>query len=79
MSDDVFYEVKRRAKTERRSLGAVTSDLVRRALTATPATGESASTTADERLVARGFRPLPRRGGVVTNEMVNRLREELGE
>ena len=26
-----------------------------------------------------GFRPFPNRGGVVTNELLNRLREEIGD
>jgi plasmid stability protein len=80
LDDDVFYAVKLRAKHQRRSAGAVTSELPRQALTGpaapTPAPEPAA---ADESLLARGFRPLPRRGGAVTNELVNRLRQDIGE
>jgi hypothetical protein len=80
LADDVFSAVKERAKLERRSIGAVTSDLVRAAMTAaSPADAEPRPGSVEASLAARGFRPLPRRGGVVTNEMVNRIREELGE
>jgi hypothetical protein len=34
--------------------------------------------TAEEPLARYGIRPLPHRGGVVTNELVNRIRDEDG-
>ncbi|MDR1442612.1 MAG: hypothetical protein LBJ02_09560 [Bifidobacteriaceae bacterium] len=80
LDDDVFYAIKQRARAEHRSAGEVVSDLVRRALTGAPADiSQDAPSNADSLLEARGVRLLPHRGGIVTNELVNRLREELGE
>jgi hypothetical protein len=79
IEDDLFYAVKERARRERRSAGDVVSDLLRQALTRVD-DGEASVGSAnglDERLRARGIRPLPHRGGVVTNDLVNQLREDL--
>jgi hypothetical protein len=67
LDEDVLLAVKHRARTERRSVGAVLSELARQALTASP----PASTES-----FLGFQPLPKRGGVVTNELIDHLREE---
>ncbi|MDR1295346.1 MAG: hypothetical protein LBK59_10435 [Bifidobacteriaceae bacterium] len=77
LDDDVFYALKQRARAGRKPLGAVASELVRAALTAVPENRELIG--ANDPLAVRGFRPLPKRGGVVTNELINRLREEAGE
>jgi hypothetical protein len=67
LDEDILLAVKHRARTERRSVGAVLSELARKALTASaPASTES----------FLGFQPLPKRGGVVTNELIDQLREE---
>jgi hypothetical protein len=71
IDDDVLRAVKERARREKRTAGAVISELARQALTATPggpAVCESRATY--------GFRPFPKRGVVVTNEVIDRLREE---
>jgi hypothetical protein len=70
IEDDVLYAVKDLARRQSKTVGAVLSGLARRALTQAPesATREPAS--------FYGFRPLPRRGGVISNELVNRLRED---
>jgi len=55
--------------------GRVISDLVRQALT------QPAASTANgvgEPAAVYGFRPFPSRGGVVTNEQVDKLRDEEG-
>jgi hypothetical protein len=70
IDEDILLAVKERAREERRTAGQVISQLAREALNA-PA---PSSTTE-----FFGFRPLPKRGGVVTNELINQLREELGE
>ena len=67
LDEDVLLAVKHRARAEHRSAGAVLSELARMALTESPA----ASTES-----FLGFQPLPRRGGVVTNELIERLRDE---
>ena len=53
----------------RQVTGAVVSELTRRALTAPP------RATREPKAV-RGFRPFPRRGGIVTDEQIDKLREE---
>jgi hypothetical protein len=67
LDDDILLAVKHRARVEHRSAGAVLSDLARKALT------EPAAASTESFL---GFQPLPRRGGVVTNDLIERLREE---
>lgn len=66
IADDVLAAVKELARDGRSTAGEVLSRLARQALTAS--TTEGAVTVA-------GFRPLPKRGNVVTNEHVNAIRE----
>lgn len=69
IDDDVLLVAKERARRERRSAGSVLSELARRGLR-TSSTGDSAR--ADF-----GFEPLPSRGGVVTNDLIDELAKEL--
>lgn len=69
IDDDVLMAAKERARRERRSAGSVLSELARRGLSAT-STGRPAR--ADF-----GFQPLPSRGGVVTNALIDELAEDL--
>ena len=70
IADDVLNAVKERARRERRSAGEVLSELAREALIRGPdrEIGEADG--------FYGFRPLPRRGAVISNALVDRLREE---
>jgi hypothetical protein len=69
IDDDVLRAAKELARREKKTAGAVISDLTRKALTAAP--------QADRRpKAAHGFRPFPRRGAIVTNEQIDKLREE---
>ena len=71
IDDDVLHAAKERARREHRTIGQVLSELARRGLTAPnelPAVAEPRA--------LYGLRPLPRRGGVVTNDLIDRLREE---
>ena len=70
ISDDVLSAAKERAQRERKTTGEVVSELLRYALT-TPQ-----SSSVEEPKSFYGFRPFPSRGGIVTNELINRLREE---
>lgn len=77
VADDVLFAVKERARREKRSAGEVLSDLARDALTG--GTGDRRRGAADE--VAEpdsfyGFEPLPHRGPAVSNELIDRLRED---
>lgn len=69
IDDDVLEAVKSLARKTDRTAGAVLSELARRALTATPAATASPAAVG-------GFVPFPQRGGVVTNELIDRLREQ---
>ena len=71
IADDVLLAVKERARQSRRSAGDVISDLARQALQARSPADEIA-----EGGSFYGFRPLPRRGGTISNELIDRLRDE---
>jgi hypothetical protein len=70
IDDDVLFALKERARRERRTVGEVLSELVRQALTGRAATAPQPSDS------FFGFRPLPHRGRTVSNELIDRLREE---
>jgi len=71
IADDVLQAAKERARRENRTAGEVISELARTALTAPP---PAASGRAPKKL--HGFRPFAKRGGVVTNQRIDRLRED---
>jgi hypothetical protein len=82
ISDDVLFAAKELAQREKKSLGQVISELARRAF-ATPATSYPANSSTpapqvSERLACYGIHPLPKRGGIVTNELIDRLRDADG-
>lgn len=70
IDDDVLAAAKERARREKKTAGEVVSELLRQALTARPAQ------TVREPKAVFGLKPFPSRGGVVTNELINKLREE---
>jgi hypothetical protein len=82
IADDVLFAVKETARREGASVGEVMSRLARQALLSSAAapTGRRKTTVPDTaaRLAKFGITPLPHRGGIVTNEMVNRIRDEEG-
>jgi hypothetical protein len=71
IDDDVLQAARERAKREGKTAGAVVSELARSALTSGPAAAPSAAPRS-----VHGLRPFPKRGGVVTNELIDRLRDE---
>ena len=77
IDDDLLFAVKEVAKRESRSAGEVVSNLLRQSL----AHGGRDDPRAREKgaIAETGFRPFPKRGGVVTNELIDRLREEAGD
>jgi hypothetical protein len=70
IDDDVLHAAKERARREGKTAGEVISQLARAALTA------AASTRGGERNAVQGFRPFPSRGGIVTNDLIDRMRDE---
>ena len=74
IDDDILASVKEMARREGVSTGRIISRLAREALTGKRL---SAAESREEKTVG-GFRPFPSRGVVVSNEDVNRLRDEEG-
>jgi hypothetical protein len=74
IEDPVLDALKELARREGRTAGAVASELIRRALT------QPATTGIQEPAARYGFRPFPVAPSQdhVTNEQVNRLRDDLG-
>jgi hypothetical protein len=70
IASDVLQAAKELARREKKTMGEVISELARNALTAPP----QIPTTRSKSL--HGFRPFPKRGGIVTNELIDRLRED---
>jgi Arc/MetJ family transcription regulator len=76
IDDDVLSAAKQRAAEEKTTAGKVISDLVRQALTQTAA--EVGSAEARHGLLYEdGWYVRPSRGGIVTNELIDRIEEEL--
>ena len=86
IADDVLFAAKEIARREKKPLGQIISDLARRAFAqpefpAGMAGSQPLSARApkvSQRLAAYGIHPLPPRGGIVTNELIDRLRDEEG-
>lgn len=77
ISEDVLFAVKERARRERRSAGEVLSDLAREALTSgARGTSDRDADGSAETESFYGFKPLPHRGPPVSDELIDRLREE---
>ena len=85
IADDVLFAAKEIAHREKKSLGQTISELARRAFTQ-PADSNglhsahvpSGALLASERLASYGISPLPARGGIVSNELIERLRDAEG-
>lgn len=70
IDDDVLRAAKELARRERKTAGRVISELARKGLaSSSPAAARAAKPR-------HGFRPFPKRGGLVTNDLIDRLREE---
>jgi hypothetical protein len=78
IADDVLQAAKERARREKKTAGEVISDLARRALTAPHGSLAADAGSVREPKAVYGLRPFPRRGGVVTNELIDNLRDEDG-
>lgn len=81
IADDVLFAAKEIARRDKKPLGHIISDLARRAFAqsaeGTPVAPTSAAAhTVAEKLAHYGIRPLPARGGIVSNELIDRLRDE---
>lgn len=71
IADDVLQAAKERAHRENKTTGEMISELARRALT----TPQHVSHVREPDAVY-GLRPIAGRGGLVTNELIDRLRAD---
>lgn len=71
IADDVLRAAKEQARREKTTAGKVISDLARRALTEPPAIAAKRPPRA-----RFGIRPFARRGAIVNNDLIDRLRED---
>lgn len=82
IADDILFAAKEMAQREKKSLGQVISELARRSFASTaapyPASVPVAAPQVSERLACYGIHPLPKRGGVISNELIDRLRDAEG-
>lgn len=87
IADDVLFAAKDFARRDKKTLGQVISEWGRKALQspavdqkATKSKAKRALSDEDQRFYDLGFVTLPNREGVtgVTNELVNRIREQEG-
>ena len=69
IDDDVLAAAKERARREHKTAGQVVSELLRQALTVA-----SPSPAVREAPAVYGLQPFPRRGGLVTNDLIDQLR-----
>ncbi len=74
LDDDLLFAIKELAKRESRSAGAVASDLIRRSLDRS--SSHSLPSTEDEAIL--GFEPFRDSREIVTDELVNQIRDEIG-
>lgn len=72
IADDVLRAAKERARHERKTVGQMLSDLARQALTAPREAGVGVK----EPKATYGLRPFASRGGLVTNELIDKLGED---
>lgn len=70
IEEDVLSAAKDLARRERKTAGQVISELARKGLTG------AAASTAREPKAVYGFRPFPREGRIVSNELIDKLRED---
>lgn len=77
IDDDVLIAVKELARKDKVSAGRALSRLARSALSHGPVGAHPARRAAASRS-ALGIEVLPRRGEIITDEHVNRLRDEIG-
>lgn len=75
IDQDVLSATQTLAQEEKKTPGQKLSELARMALNSLPPKKAATSVKSDAAEEFCGFRPFPSRGGVVTDELINRLRE----
>jgi hypothetical protein len=72
IADDVLQAARERARREHKTVGEILSELARRALTSSP----PAVAGVTEPKAVYGLRPFASRGNLITDELIDRLRED---
>ena len=70
IEEDVLFAAKDLARREKKTAGKIISELARKGL------ADAATSTARETKAVCGFRPFPKEGRIVSNELINKLRED---
>ena len=70
IEEDVLFAAKNLARREKKTAGQVISELARKGLA-----GAESSTTQEPKAIY-GFRPFAKEGRIVSNELINKLRED---
>ena len=70
IEEDVLFAAKDLARREKKTAGQVISDLARKGLAG------AGALTAHEPKAISGFRPFPKEGRIVSNDLINKLRED---
>jgi hypothetical protein len=70
IEEDVLFAAKDLARREKKTAGQVISELARKGLAGAEAL------TAHAPKAIYGFRPFPKEGRIVSNELINKLRED---
>ena len=70
IADDVLRAAKERGQREQKTTGQVVSELLRQALA-----GPRPSLVREPKAV-HGLKPFARRGGIITNELIDQLRHD---
>lgn len=80
ISDDVLLAAKELARRRKKPLGQVISELARKAFTLpdNPSAAQGVARGGANGLAALGIHPLPASGVIVSNEHIDRLRDEEG-
>ncbi len=71
IDDDVLQAARERAKRERKTMGEMISELARRALA-----NAQVTLSVQEPRAVYGLKPFASRGGIVTNELIDKLRDD---
>lgn len=75
IDNDVLQAAKELARQQHKTAGQIVSELLRKSLTALSTQEES---QIKEKPGVYGFEPFPSRGGIVTNQLIDDLKDDLG-
>jgi hypothetical protein len=83
LDEDVLMAAKELARLKGETLGRVLSETIRLGLQASPRRAEAVGLIVEDRpaisvLASLGFEPLPSRGSIVTNDLIDRIRDDEG-